>query len=117
MILTGVDFPAPFSPRRARTVPPVASRSTPRRTSTPPNDLRIPRARSRKRSVTIPLCLAAQVRVVLADVLAVHSDQRHVEQLGRLLAGLDRLNHVGDPDPTVLLWRDSVSRQPVRIVL
>src|ERR671916_367175 len=44
MILTSVDLPAPFSPSRARIEPPVASRSTPWRTSTPPNDLRTPRA-------------------------------------------------------------------------
>src|SRR5579871_1385757 len=43
MIFTSVDLPAPFSPRRARIEPGAASRSTPWRTSTPPNDLRTPR--------------------------------------------------------------------------
>src|SRR6266704_1971309 len=45
MILTRVDFPAPLSPTSAVTCPAYASKSTPRRTWTGPNDLSIPRRR------------------------------------------------------------------------
>src|SRR5438477_396924 len=92
------------------------ARSTPRSTSTPPNDLRIPRARSRKRSVTLLPGLAGQVRVIPADVLAVHRVERDVEQLRQLLA-LDRLDHRRYGRPAILLREDRSRGQPVRVGL
>src|SRR3954453_4196805 len=67
---TRVDFPAPFSPSSATIEPPEASRSTPWRTSTPPNDFRTPCAL--RRTVTGPgvvRSLLAGVRVDRADVV------------------------------------------------
>src|SRR5581483_4311378 len=69
-IFTSVDLPAPFSPSRARIEPPATSRSTPWRTSTPPNDLRTPRAvRVTALIAGVPASLLAGVRVDRLDVV------------------------------------------------
>src|SRR6476660_3572181 len=46
MILTSVDLPAPFWPTSPWTCPRCSVKSTPWSTSTPPKDLRMPRAAS-----------------------------------------------------------------------
>src|SRR3954451_1770786 len=103
MIFTRVDLPAPFSPSSATTEPPTASRSTPCRTSTPPNDFRISRASRRKPSVTCaPLAVGARLRVQLADVGRRHRDVRD-EQVRRHLLALRGLDQVRDADLAVAL--------------
>src|SRR3954468_10395867 len=118
MILTSVDLPAPFSPSSARTEPPVATRSTPCSTSTPPNDLWIPRASSRKRgerpapgrslasigaaAVTGCARLAALRLVVLRQVRRRDDHVRDVQLLRDRLV-LDDPDQVRDADHAVLL--------------
>src|SRR5919109_3633804 len=101
MILTSVDLPAPFSPSRARTEPPAATRSTPWRTSTPPNDFRIPRASSRKPVFKISRLAVLQL-VELRDVRARDDRVRH-EQLRRHLPSLDQADEIGHADLAVSL--------------
>src|SRR5207248_10513218 len=121
--------PAPFSPSRATTEPPVATRSTPCSTSTPPNDLRIPRA-SRRKVDGRPLPgrspvsgdaaafrrLAALGLVVLRDVLAGDDHVRDIE-LRRDLLALHELDQVRDPDHPVLLREVRGVRDPLLVRL
>src|SRR6188768_2234879 len=100
MILTSVDLPAPFSPRRASTEPPTASRSTPWRTSTPPKDLRIWRAWNSMVMCSPAPCVGRGVsglarrrsRVHLADVVLVDEDVLDV-QLGRDFLAVEQVDH------------------------
>src|SRR6516165_3778021 len=97
MILTSVDLPAPFSPRSARIEPGLASRSTPCRTSTPPNDLRTSRA-LRKGEAWFSNCGARGLRtgvgVVRLDVL--RGDHMGLEvHRSRLFLALDQAEQQG----------------------
>src|SRR4029079_19837512 len=113
MILTSVDLPAPFSPSSARTEPPAAVRSTPCRTSTPPNDLRIPRASRRKPLLKL---LAVLGLVVLREVEAVDDDVRDV-QLRRNLLPLDEPDQIGDADLAVAVGEVGRVRDQLRVRL
>src|SRR5579883_3264385 len=91
-----VDLPAPFSPSRARMEPPAASRSTPWRTSTPPNDLCTPRTAR----VTLIVLLAAAsllagLRVDVADVLRRDDAVVRVDDL-RLRLAVEQREQNGD---------------------
>src|SRR5579864_4927615 len=108
---TSVDLPAPFSPSSATIEPPAASRSTPWRTSTPPNDFRTPWALRRR--VTGPGAfrrLLAGARVDGPDVrlrddavvdvdglrLRLAVDQRQEERDERVAALLGEVGRVVD---------------------
>src|SRR5215475_10003672 len=113
MILTSVDLPAPFSPSSARTEPPAAVRSTPCRTSTPPNDLRIPRASRRKPLLKL---LAVLGLVVLREIEAVDDDVRDGE-LRRDRLALDEPDQVRDADLSVPLREVSRVGDPLLVRL
>src|SRR4029079_8072169 len=111
MILTSVDLPAPFSPSSARTEPPAAVRSTPCRTSTPPNDLRIPRASRRKPLLKL---LAVLGLVVLREVEAVDDHVRDVQLLRNRLA-LDEPDQIRDAELAVPLRELGRARDPLLV--
>src|SRR6476659_5988218 len=118
MILTSVDLPAPFSPSRASTEPPMASRSTPWRTSTPPNDLRMPlawRAKVMRHHLGHQTASAGRrFRVDVADVVLVDDDVFGEDVLGDRLA-LERLHHVRDEQGAVALGEVRHRRDVVRV--
>src|ERR1700753_2226122 len=81
---TSVDLPAPFSPSSATIEPAPASRSTPWRTSTPPNDFLTPRARrsafmTGSLVLVRPRPLLAGLRVDVPDVGRSDHAVRHVD--------------------------------------
>src|SRR6187397_751145 len=101
-IFISVDLPAPFSPSRARTEPPVATRSTPWRTSTPLNDFVMPATSTTARSASAADLSSSKGSagelVIVTDRLARHRHERNEQVLGDFFA-VDRLDHVRDPDP------------------
>src|SRR3954452_3771186 len=106
MILTRVLLPAPFSPSRARTEPPMASRSTPWSTSTPPKDLRISLARRAKAMGVVPSgwvrSTGRRLGVDRPDVVLVDDLVLREDVLRDVLA-LELLHHVRDQQRAVAL--------------
>src|SRR6266571_24732 len=136
MILTSVDLPAPFSPSNASTEPPLATRSTPCKTSTPPNDLRIPRTsrwkpgeRPTGRSLTSTFpttrstgrCVSTRRLAVLGLVVLrqVRPVDDHVLDVERLRDGLSlhELDEVRDTDHAVLFREVRRVGDPLLVVL
>src|SRR4051812_3178932 len=106
MILTRVLLPAPFSPSRARTEPPMASRVTPWRTSTPPKDFRISLARRAKAMGVVPSgwvrSTGGRLGVDRPDVVLVDDLVLREDVLRDVLA-LELLHHVRDQQRAVAL--------------